>query len=71
MALRGWYRTFLEDPLGEMEIGRRRVKIRAVCAKGERLRNAVERAYSEKYPSPGSQKIRSRLSHRAAAGNDD
>ena len=50
----GWYRTFLEDPRGAIEIGTRRVRVRAVPARGERIRDAVERAYAEKYPTRGS-----------------
>lgn len=53
----GWYRTFLEDPLGAIQVGKRKVRIRAVRARGERLRDAVERAYAEKYPTPGSAKF--------------
>jgi hypothetical protein len=52
----GWYRTFLDDPLGVIQIGGRDVRIRAVRARGERIRDAVERAYAEKYPTPGSMK---------------
>lgn len=50
----GWYRTFLEDPLGTLEVGERQVRIRAVRIRSERLRDAVERAYAAKYPTPGS-----------------
>ena len=50
----GWYRTFLEDPLGTIQVGDRQVRIRAVRARGERLRDAVDQAYAEKYPTPGS-----------------
>ena len=52
----GWYRTFLDDPLGAIQIGERQVRIRAVRARGERIRDAVERAYAKKYPTPGSVK---------------
>ncbi len=52
----GWYRTFLEDPLGAIQVGERVVRIRAVRVRSERLRDAVERAYAEKYPTQGSQK---------------
>ena len=52
----GWYRTFLEDPLGTIQVGEREIKIRAVRARSERLRDEVERAYKEKYPTPGSMK---------------
>jgi hypothetical protein len=52
----GWYRTFLEDPLGTIQVGERKIRIRAVRARGTRIRNAIERAYAEKYPTPGSLK---------------
>ena len=50
----GWYRTFLEDPLGTIQAGTRNIRVRAVPARSERIRDAVERAYAEKYPTPGS-----------------
>jgi hypothetical protein len=52
----GWYRTFLEDPLGTIQVGEREVRIRAVPVRSERIRNAVEEAYARKYPTPGSAK---------------
>ena len=52
----GWYRTFLEDPRGTIRIGARTVRVRAVRVRSERLRDAVEAAYAEKYPTPGSRK---------------
>jgi hypothetical protein len=52
----GWYRTFLDDPLGAIQIGERRLRIRAVRVRAERIRDAVERAYAKKYPTPGSVK---------------
>jgi hypothetical protein len=52
----GWYRTFLDDPLGTIQVGERQVRIRAVRARGERIRDAVERAYASKYDTPGSLK---------------
>jgi hypothetical protein len=50
----GWYRTFLEDPRGTLQVGDREIKIRAVPARSERIRDAVEEAYAAKYPTPGS-----------------
>jgi hypothetical protein len=50
----GWYRTFLEDPLGAIQVGNRRIRIRALPARGDRIRDAVERAYASKYSTPGS-----------------
>src|SRR5262245_20727612 len=52
----GWYRTFLEDPLGVIQVGDRELRVRAVPAKGERVRDAVEAAYAEKYDTKASQK---------------
>jgi hypothetical protein len=52
----GWYRTFLEDPLGTMQVNDRHIRIRALRARGERIRDAVEQAYAAKYPTPGSVK---------------
>ena len=52
----GWYRTFLDDPVGTIQVGERQLRIRAVRARGERIRDAVERAYVKKYPTPGSAK---------------
>lgn len=53
----GWYRTFLEDPRGTIQVGSRKVSIRAVPVKSERIRDAVEAAYAVKYPTPGSRKF--------------
>ena len=50
----GWYETFLADPRGTIQVGGRNIRIRAVPARSERIRDAVERAYAEKYPTPGS-----------------
>ena len=52
----GWYRTFLDDPRGTLQVGEREIKIRAVPARSERIRDEVEAAYAEKYPTPGSRK---------------
>jgi len=52
----GWYRTFLEDPRGAIQIGERLVQIRAVRVKSERLLTAIEKAYAEKYATPASLK---------------
>jgi hypothetical protein len=52
----GWYRTLLEDPLGVIQIGDREIRVRAVRARGERIRDAVEDAYARKYATPASLK---------------
>ena len=52
----GWFRTFLEDPLGVIQVGTRRVRIRAIRVRSEGIRDAVEKAYAEKYDTKASQK---------------
>ena len=52
----GWYRTFLDDPLGVIQVGERELRIRAVPARSERVRDAVEDAYAGKYNTKASQK---------------
>jgi hypothetical protein len=50
----GWYRTFVNDPLGEIQVGTRTLKVRAIPRRGVKLWRAIEAAYAEKYPTPGS-----------------
>jgi len=52
----GWYRTLLDDPIGTIQVGERQVRVRAIRTRSERIRDAVERAYAEKYSTPGSLK---------------
>jgi hypothetical protein len=52
----GWYRTFLDDPLGTIQVGDRQIRVRARQVRSERLRDAVEDAYAAKYNTPGSRK---------------
>ena len=64
---RSWYRTFLEEPRGMIEVNGRktstpaglprrgpRIAVRAVFTRSERLKALVDRAYAEKYNTPGS-----------------
>ncbi|HSF14707.1 MAG TPA: DUF2255 family protein [Vicinamibacteria bacterium] len=51
---RSWYRTFLEEPRGVVEVEGREIAIRAVHTRSERLKDAVDRAYLEKYSTKGS-----------------
>ncbi len=52
----GWYRTFLDEPCGAIKVGEREIPVRAVPARSERLRDAVDRAYLQKYNTPASVK---------------
>jgi hypothetical protein len=51
---RGWYRTFLEEPHGAVRIADREIAVRAVRTRDTRLRDAVDRAYLDKYNTPGA-----------------
>jgi len=51
---RSWYRTFLVDPRGAIQVAGRAVAVRAVRTRSESLKDAVSRAYLEKYDTPGS-----------------
>jgi hypothetical protein len=53
---RSWWRTFLEDPYGEIFVAQRKrgIKVRAVQVKSEKLKEAVSAAYREKYSTRGS-----------------
>jgi hypothetical protein len=51
---RGWYRTFLEEPRGIIQVAGREIPIRAVRTRSERLKDAIDEAYLDKYHTPGS-----------------
>jgi hypothetical protein len=53
---RSWYRTFRKEPHGVMVIDDREIPVRAVFTRSERLKDAVSKAYLEKYHTPGSLK---------------
>ena len=52
----GWWRTFLEDPYGEIFVSKRKrgIKVRAAQTRSEKLKDAVSVAYKEKYNTRGS-----------------
>ncbi len=54
---RSWYRTFLEQPWGAIQVGSREIPVRAVRTRSERLKDAVDRAYAAKYRTPWARKI--------------
>jgi len=49
----GWYRTLVSEKHGVLRVGRQAAPFRALRARGEPLRAAVDRAYLRKYPRPG------------------
>jgi hypothetical protein len=52
----GWYRAFLKDPHGAIQIAGKEIPVRAMFAKSKRIRDLIDRAYLEKYNTPGSLK---------------
>lgn len=53
---RGWYRTFLKEPVGSIVVEGREIEVRAIQTLSERLKKAVDKAYLSKYNTPGSAK---------------
>ena len=51
-----WFRTFCKEPRGTVQIAGRDIPVRAVRTRSERLKDAIDRAYLEKYNTPGSLK---------------
>jgi hypothetical protein len=55
---RSWWRTFQEEPRGVVTVADGvEMPVRAVATRSERLKDAVSRAYLEKYCTPGSLKF--------------
>jgi hypothetical protein len=52
----GWYRAFQAEPLGSIQLAGREIAVRARQLRGERLRDAVTRAYAGKYTTKASEK---------------
>ena len=52
----GWYRAFQTQPLGSIQLAGRDIAVRARQLRGERLRDAVTRAYARKYNTKASEK---------------
>ena len=51
---KSWYRAFLEDPTGTIQAAGRELEVRARPRVSERDKAAVDRAYAEKYDTPGA-----------------
>ena len=52
----GWREAFRTKPLGAITVATRVIPVRVRPARGESLFDAMDRAYAEKYPTPGSRK---------------
>jgi hypothetical protein len=52
-----WYHVFKQEPLGTIQVDGREIAVRAVHTRSEQLKAAINRAYLEKYKTPGSIKF--------------
>jgi hypothetical protein len=50
---RSWWRTFREEPRGVIDVDGRRIAVRAIQTRSDRLKDAVSRAYMEKFGGGG------------------
>jgi hypothetical protein len=60
----GWYRTFLKEARGTIQVADHEIAVRAVRIRGGRLRDAVDRAYLQKYNTAGALKYAKDLGSR-------
>ena len=51
----GWYRAFRAEPVGSIQLAGREIPVRARSLRGTHLRDAVTRAYAEKYDTKASE----------------
>jgi hypothetical protein len=52
----GWYRTFLKESRGTIQIANNEIAVYAARIKDKSLRDAVDRAYLKRYNTPGALK---------------
>jgi hypothetical protein len=52
----GWYRAFLAEPRGVLQVADREIRVRGRRCSAERVLDAVDQAYREKYRTPGALK---------------
>ena len=51
---KSWYQSFRDDPTGTIQAAGRELKVRARTMVSEKDKAAVDRAYAEKYDTPGA-----------------
>jgi hypothetical protein len=50
----GWHQALQAEPRGTLQVAGQEIAVRAIRTRSERLKAAVDRAYLEKYKTPGS-----------------
>src|SRR5512145_1572030 len=51
----GWFRAFRNQPSGMLQLAKLEIRVRGKPVRSSRLRDAVTRAFGEKYSTKGSQ----------------
>ena len=52
----GWYRVFLGEPRGAIQVGGREIRVRARRIQSERLLDDIDAAYAERYTTRANRK---------------
>jgi hypothetical protein len=52
----GWYRAFLKDPYGSIQLADKDLPVRAVRVRSAKLNDATDAAYAQKYTTKANQK---------------
>jgi hypothetical protein len=52
-----WHHVLRQEPRGTIQVDGREIAVRTVQTRSERLKDAIDRAYLEKYKTPGSIKF--------------
>ena len=50
---RSWYRTFLKEPIGAIQVADQDIAVRALRTRGEKLNDEIDQAYLDKYNTKG------------------
>ena len=50
----GWYKAFVDEPVGRIQAAGRELRVRAVTRASEKTKTAVDGAYAAKYTTPGA-----------------
>jgi hypothetical protein len=56
LSRNGWHAVLAETPRGAIEVNGKTLRVRTVQTRSEQVKDAVDRAYRETYPTPGSAK---------------
>ena len=65
----GWFQAFRAERTGAIQFAHVELDVRARIVRGDRLRDAVTRAFAEKYPTKGSRKWVEGFAEPARAAN--